>query len=96
MGDGVEETVLLFIPPDFADEKDGVDHQTCDQQSKEDDAQNERDNLTPVEDNPADIERHRESDKADAQHDEKDDRFGSARDAHDALVYDMPAHAPQR
>ena len=56
MRDGVEEAVLLLISPDFADEKDRVDDEPGNEHTEEDDAEDERNDLPPVKDDPADVE----------------------------------------
>lgn len=95
MGDGIEEAVLLFVSPNFADQKDRVHDQTRDQQSEENNSEDERDNLPPVENNPANVQGDRQGHKADPEHDKEDDGFGAARDAHDDLVYDRDGRVPQ-
>ena len=56
MGDGIEKAVLLLISPNLADKEDCVDRKARDKQSKKNDAEDERDNLPPVVDDPGDIE----------------------------------------
>ena len=63
MGDCIEEAVLLLVSPDLSDKKNRVDHQARDEQPKEDDADYERNNLTPVKDNPAYVEEDRQGDE---------------------------------
>ena len=58
-----------------------------DEQPKEDDADYERNNLTPVKDNPAYVEEDRQGDETYPQHCEGHYSFGAARDAHDLVVY---------
>src|SRR6267378_6851496 len=71
--DGVEKTILLLISANFAHEKNGVDHQTRDDEAEENDAENQRDDLTPVEDDPANIDHHGQGNQASAQGYEKCD-----------------------
>ena len=87
MGDGIEEAVLLLISPDLADEEDSVYDQPCDQHTEENDAEHERNNLPPMENDPTDIEYDRQGNEASPERDEERDSFGAARDAHDVLVY---------
>src|SRR5580692_10220754 len=94
MGDGIQEAVLLLISPNLPHQKDGVDDQSCDEQSKEDDAKYERDNLAPVENDPTDIEDDRQGNETSPKGDEERDGFGTARDAHDVLVYASAELAP--
>ena len=60
MGDCVDECVVLFVPPDFADEKDRVQYDTGDDQAEEQDAQHQQDPRAPVQHDPGDIERYGE------------------------------------
>ena len=48
MRDGIEKTVLLLISADFAHKKNGVDQQARDDEAEENDAEDQRDDLTPV------------------------------------------------
>ena len=64
MGDGVEESVLAFIAADFADDENGVHDEAGDDDAEENDAENERDDATPVVDDPAYVEKNREGDQA--------------------------------
>lgn len=75
VSDSVDEAVVLFVAPDFADQEDRVQDQSGDDEQEEDNAQYEQGDLPPMQDNPPDVERHRQRDKADAQNDEKIDRF---------------------
>ena len=43
VGDGVDERVVLFVAPDLADEKDGVQHHARDDEQEEDDAEHHED-----------------------------------------------------
>src|SRR4029077_19394355 len=82
VGDRVEEAILLFIAADFADKKDGVEHEAGDDEPEKDDAEDKRDDLTPVENDPTDVEGDRQPNQAGAQGDEEGTRFGAAGDAH--------------
>ena len=94
MGDGIEEAVLLLISPDLSDQEDGVDHESRNEQSEKDDAKYEWYDLTPVENDPTDIEYDCQGDETNPQHNKEHDRFGAARDAHDVLVYASAESAP--
>src|SRR5208282_6799102 len=87
MRDGIEEAVLLLISPDLADQKDRVDDQARDKHTEKNDAEDERNNLPPVKDDPADIEDDRQGNETSPERDEERNSLGSARDAHDVLVY---------
>src|ERR1700681_4486001 len=96
MRDGIEEAVLLLISANLTDEEDGVDHQPRDKQSEENDPEYEGNNLTPVEDDPTDVEHDRQGNETSPQRDEECDGFGAARDAHDVLVYARAESAPPK
>ena len=87
MRDGIEEAVLLLISPDLADKKDCIDDQPCDEHTEKNDAEDERNNLPPVKDDPTDIEDDRQGYETSPERDEECDSFGAARDAHVVLVY---------
>src|SRR5216683_322072 len=59
VSDSVQKTILLFVPPDFAHQKNRVDHHSRDQQSKKNNAKHQRHHLPPVKNNPTDVERNR-------------------------------------
>ena len=54
---GVDEGVVLFVPAHFVDKKDRIQNDAGDNRREEDHAENQQRNLTPVEENPSDIER---------------------------------------
>jgi|SRR5277367_132858 len=87
MRDGIEEAVLLLVSPDLADKEDCVDDQPRDEHTKEDDTEDERNNLPPVKDDPADVQDDRQGNETSPERDEECDGFSAARDAHDVLVY---------
>jgi hypothetical protein len=87
MRDRIEEAVLLLISPNLADKKDCVDDQTRNEHTEENDAEDERNYLPPVKDDPADIQDDRQGNETSPERDEECDGFGAARDAHDVLVY---------
>jgi hypothetical protein len=62
---------VLFVAPDFTDEKSSIENYTEDQHDKEDDAENQQRHFTPVENYPTDIQRDGECDEARAQRDEE-------------------------
>jgi hypothetical protein len=72
MGDGVQEGIVLLVPPDLPDQENRVEDHAGDDQQKQDDAQDRQDPHPPVEDNPADIERDGNGDKTDAEDGEED------------------------
>jgi hypothetical protein len=82
VGDGIEKTILLLISPNLADKEDGVDDKAGNQHTEENDAENERHNLAPVKNNPADIEDDRQGNKTSPERYKEGDGFGAARDAH--------------
>src|SRR5579872_486218 len=79
---------------EFADEKAGVNDHPGDENREEDDAEEKQDAETPVEDDPANVERDREGNQADAKAEEKDDRPAAARDAHSfRLILQQPCES---
>ena len=85
MRDRVEKAVLLFVSVNFADQENRVDDDPRDDQGKENDAENEGNNLPPIEDHPRDIQRDRQPNQAGAQGDEERYRLGTASNAHREL-----------
>jgi hypothetical protein len=82
VGDGVEKGVLTLVASDLADQEDGVENDTSDEERKEDDAENgERDGAL-VEDYPADIERDGNSDEEDAEGNESGDGSAASSNVH--------------
>ena len=64
VGNCIQEAVLLFISADLADKENRIHDQASDQQSKQNDAEDQRNNLAPVEDHPADVESRCQRDEA--------------------------------
>ncbi len=56
MGDGIEEAVLLLVAPHFAHQKNSIEDDAGDDEAEENYAQDEGNDLAPVEDDPTDIE----------------------------------------
>jgi hypothetical protein len=82
VGDGVEKGVLTLVAADLADQEDGVENDTSDEERKEDDAENgERDGAL-VEDYPADIERDGNADEEDAEGNESGDGSAASSNVH--------------
>ena len=71
MGNGIDEAVMLFVAANFAHQETGIHDHPGDQEGEEDYAQEEQDAFTPVENDPADIQPHRQQHQANAQHDKK-------------------------
>jgi hypothetical protein len=71
MRDGVDERIVLLVAPDLTNQESRIENYAEDQHDKEDDAENQERHFTPVENNPTDIQRHGECDKARAQRDEE-------------------------
>jgi hypothetical protein len=61
---------VLLVAADLAHQEDGVEHQAADDDEEEDDAQDEQHPGSPVDDDPADIERDGQCDQARAEDDE--------------------------
>ena len=73
--DRVEEAVLLFGDAHLADQEHRVDDEAGDDQGEGGDAEDERRDAPPVDENPADVEGNGGGDENDAEDDE-DDRGG--------------------
>ena len=56
VGDGVDERVVLFVPPDFAHKEDRVQHHARDDERENQDAEDQQPGFAPVDDDPADVE----------------------------------------
>src|SRR5262249_21285523 len=77
--DGVDKRVVLLVAPYLANQERRVDDQTENQQVEQDDSQREQHDLRPVENDPANTQRHGERDEARAQRDEEGYRFTTTR-----------------
>ncbi len=84
--DGVDEAVMLLVPTNLPHQEAGIDDHPSDQHSEEDHAQEQQDPFAPVEDDPADVERHRQCDQAHAQRDKERNRPAARDNAHRDLV----------
>jgi hypothetical protein len=78
----VQVPAFQFIPADFAYEKNGVDRYAGNDESEEDDTEDQRDDSAPIEDDPTDIDHHRQYDQTHAQRDKERDRLCAGEDAH--------------
>jgi hypothetical protein len=67
VGDGVEEGVLALVAADFADQEDGVEDDSGDQQSEEDDAEDDKQEAALVDDDPGDVEGDKATDDEDSE-----------------------------
>lgn len=77
MRDGVDKAVMLLVPANFPDQKNGVQGQAGDNHQKKDDAENQQGYLPPMKNYPADVQGHGQHDQANAQHGKKNDGFFS-------------------
>jgi hypothetical protein len=84
VGDGVEEGVLALVAPDLADQKDGVENDSGDEDGEEDDPEHEEGEMTLVvnADDPGDVERDGEADGEGAKGDEEGDGSAASGDVH--------------
>ena len=85
--DGVDESVVLLVAPDFTHEKNRVEDQPADDDQEEDDAEDEQHPGTPVDDDPTDVERDGQGDQARAEDDEDQALASGPRD-HGASISD--------
>ena len=86
VGDRVEEAILLFISVDLANEENGVEDEARNDQSEKNDAEYQWNDLSPVEDDPRNVKRHRQSNQAGAQGHEERDLLGTTGNAHHETV----------
>src|SRR6185437_16643307 len=82
MSDGVDEGIVLLIPPDFPNEKRSVDHHTADDYGKKDDTQKQQNSGAPVEQYPTDIEEDADGNQSGAENDKEHDRGASSGEDH--------------
>jgi len=54
--DGIDEAVVMFIPADFANEEARVENQANNNREKSSKAEENQNALTPVEDDPANVQ----------------------------------------
>ena len=86
MRDGVDERVVLFIAPDFAHQKNRVQHDAADDHRQQQEAQKQQNTGTPVEQHPADIQQQDDRNQADAERDKERDRFLAPGNYHDSSL----------
>ena len=82
MGDGVDETVVLFAPAKLAHQEDRIHHHAGDDQGEKDDAEKQQHTFAPIQDDPSHVQRDCQCNQADAQAQEEDDGSATARDTH--------------
>jgi len=84
VGDGVEEGVLSLVAADFADQKDGVEDDSGDEDCEKDDPEDEQGEMTLLvnADDPGDVEGDGEADGEGAEGDEKGDGSAASGDVH--------------
>src|SRR6185437_1187343 len=56
MSDGVNESIVLFIPTNFADKKDGVKNDAADDHEQQQHSEKQQNAGPPVQQNPTDVE----------------------------------------
>jgi len=78
VGDRVDEGIVLFVPAHFPHQEDGVQHDAGNDDEEEDDAEDEKEAFAPVEQDPADVERHGSRDQARAEDDRGRDPLTAA------------------
>src|ERR1700735_1473929 len=80
VGDGVDETVVLFVAANLAHQENGVQDHSGDDGEEENHSEKKKNTFTAVEDNPADIESDRQGHYGAAQNNEERDGFPSTCD----------------
>jgi hypothetical protein len=73
MRDRINESVMLFVATNLADEKSGVQDQANDYHDEEDDPKDEHRHFAPIENDPANVQRGRQRHQARAQGYEESD-----------------------
>ncbi len=82
VGYRVDEAVLLLVAADFAHQKNCVEDKSDDQKSEEGDADDERGETTPIEDDPAELQRDCDADQTDTERDGEKHRPTAPRNPH--------------
>ncbi len=67
----VQETVVLFVSPDFANKENRIYHDAQRDETKKNYAEDERNDFAPIENDPADVQRDRQRYEARPQRDKK-------------------------
>ncbi len=84
--DRVDKRVVLFVAADLPHQKDCVQNNAADDESEQQDAEEQQDPGTPVQQHPADIENQDDGDQARPKGDEECNRLLPARDHHDSSL----------
>ncbi len=74
MRDGVDERIVLFVPPDFADQEGGVQNQAGDDGGEDEHAEDQGRDLPPGHDHPADVQGRGQRHEGHPEDDEEGDR----------------------
>jgi hypothetical protein len=82
----VDEAAVLLVAPNFADQKDRVEHQAGDDGAEKDDAKKDLQTFAPVEDDPAAAHGSGDRRKDDTEGQEERNRFAPAGDSHREIV----------
>ena len=82
VGDGVEERVLALVAADLADQEDGVEDDSGDEQAEQDNADDEQGEAAFVEDDPGDVEGDEAADEEGSEGDREGDSSASSGDVH--------------
>ena len=82
MGNSVDEAIMLLIAANFADQKNRIENEPGNDDEKEYAAEEKFEAFAPVEDDPADVQRERRRNQANAQRDEEVDGLLPTDDPH--------------
>ena len=74
VGHGIDERLVLVVPPDFANQEDGIENDAGDDEGKHENAEEQQSGLPPADNDPADVEGERPADDARPEDDEEGDR----------------------
>lgn len=86
MRDGINESVVLLVASNLTYKESGIENDADDDHHEENDAKNQEGNLSPVKENPSDVQSDRQGYKEGAECDEEDYRFTATTDSHATIV----------
>ena len=86
MRDRVDESVVLFVAPDLADQKRGVEHHANDDRQSQQRAEEQQDAGVPAQQHPADVQQNDDRDQPDAERDEECDGPAASGNNHNSRV----------
>ena len=85
VSNGVNETIVLLVTPNFADKKTGIEYQTGSNGAKKNDSEENLKIMLPIENDPAKTDRHRNRGQ-DYPEGKKESDFAAAANAHAEIL----------